>query len=190
MLLRALASGDELGYSQRMARLNADDKPSFLKAHACCDAHHPSAEARLAEAEAVCARKGSRLTAQRRMVLEHLVGAGRALGAYDLISRIEATAGRKLAPITIYRALDFLVEAGLVHRIESHNAFFACPAGHGPHPNAVFMICETCGSVNEAASARIAEELSRLAMRSGFVPQSHIIELTGHCAACSPAQNP
>ena len=76
VLLRALASGDELGYSQRMARLNADDKPSFLKAHACCDAHHPSAEARLAEAEAVCARKGSRLTAQRRMVLEHRAGAG------------------------------------------------------------------------------------------------------------------
>jgi Fur family zinc uptake transcriptional regulator len=64
-------------------------------------------------------------------VLEALIDAGRALGAYDLIDRIAAKSGKRVAPITIYRALDFLVENDLVHRIESRNAFLACPAGMG-----------------------------------------------------------
>lgn len=171
-----------------MVQLRGGDKPSLTTAHACCGTQRPNAEARLAEAEAVCARKGTRLTAQRRMVLEQLLRAGCALGAYDLIARVEATAGRRMAPISIYRALDFLVSAGLVHRIESRNAFFACPAGHGPHPHAVFMICDACGGVNEATCSGLERELSQLAQGSGFVPRDRIIELTGLCATCAPVQ--
>ena len=119
------------------------------------------------------------------MVLAALLEAGRALGAYDLIERVAGRAGKRAAPITIYRALDFLVENDLVHRIESRNAFLACPGGHGAHPQAVFMICEACGRVQEAMSPALEGELRRLAGAHDFAATGRVIELTGTCAACA-----
>lgn len=141
---------------------------------------------RLTVAERDCLAKGLRLTGQRRLVLEELLQAGRVLGAYDLIELLAKRLGKRMAPVTIYRALDFLVEAGLVHRIESRNAFLACPAGHAHHPNAVFLICDCCGRVAEAASAGIESEIAALAAKTGFFTKSRVIEMTGLCAECAP----
>jgi Fur family zinc uptake transcriptional regulator len=153
--------------------------------HACCADVHGTPAERLHAAEHVCAARGARLTPQRRMVLEALWGENRALGAYDLIDRVASEAGKRLAPITIYRALEFLVGAGLVHRIESRNAYLACPGGHGVHSQAAFMICEQCGRVSEAMSDGLEAELARLAAPSGFRPKTRVIELTGLCAECA-----
>ena len=140
---------------------------------------------RLREAATLCAGRGSRLTGQRALVLEVLMEAGRALGAYDLIDIVAARAGKRIAPITIYRALDFLVENDLVHRIESRNAFLACPGGHGVHPQAVFMICETCGVVSETVSPQVEAGLMALARDHGFRPKGRVVELTGCCGTCA-----
>lgn len=130
-------------------------------------------------------RRGTRLTEQRRQVLAALLEAGRAMGAYDLIESVAGRAGKRIAPITIYRALDFLVDNDLVHRIESRNAFLACPGGHGAHPQAVFMICDICGRVGEAMSAPLEDALQRLAGAHGFAARARIIELKGTCAECA-----
>lgn len=151
--------------------------------HAHCE--HGTLEQRLAHAGDVCVQRGVKLTAQRAEVLTILLGEGRALGAYDLIERLQAAGGKRVAPITIYRALDFLVENDLVHRIESRNAFLACPGGHGPHPQAVFLICETCGAVTEAASAELENTIAAVAAATGFAPRSRVMELSGICAGCS-----
>lgn len=161
-----------------MAHLHAHDNP-------CCTHAPASIAQRLALAEAACSRRGARLTEQRRQVLAALLEAGRAVGAYDLIESVAARAGKRIAPITIYRALDFLVENDLVHRIESRNAFLACPGGHGAHPQAVFMICDTCGRVGEAMSAPLEIALQDLAGMHGFAARSRIIELKGVCADCA-----
>ena len=100
----------------------------------------------LAHAEALCAKRAQRLTPIRRQVLEVLLGSHSPLGAYDIIDRAAAT-GARPAPITIYRALDFLRENGLVHRIESRNAFVACVNNHADGELVVFLICEHCGAV-------------------------------------------
>jgi len=164
----------------------ADASRSFE--HSGCCGHALQAPAlRLREAEAVCATRGERLTAQRRQVLAALIAAGRALGAYDLIDHVAETGGKRVAPITIYRALEFLVETDLVHRIESRNAFLACPAGHGPHAEAIFLICDACGKVCEAVSPPLEMALGTLAAERGFAPRARIIELVGHCADCRPA---
>ncbi len=141
----------------------------------------------MAHAEELCAARGQRLTPIRRQVLEALLASHQPLGAYELIERVAATGGRP-APITIYRALDFLMENGLVHRIERLNAFIACIRHHhhGEEP-VVFLICERCGAVGEASSSAVAEKLTAAARAAGFTPKSPVIEVTGICKHCKAA---
>ena len=122
-----------------------------------------SAGAVLAEAEHRAVALGARLTPQRRAVLEALIEAGGPCGAYDLIERLRARTGRAPAPIVVYRALDFLRELGLIHRLETLNALLACPHRHESAERVVFLICETCRRVEEAVSAPLNDALHALA---------------------------
>jgi len=160
-----------------------------MQEHAC--GHHHDQDSglpvgeRLRQAEILCTGRGTRLTAQRRVVLEALLTARRALGAYDLIEQVSRATGKRTAPITIYRALEFLQEMGLAHRIESRNAFLACHGGHRPHALTVFMICDCCGQVAEADAPGLEAELDRLATGHGFRAQSRVIEMAGRCSTCN-----
>ncbi len=137
----------------------------------------------MATAEAVCLERGQRLTAIRRKVLDELLGSHKPLGAYEIIDRM-AQRGARPAPITAYRALEFLRENGLVHRIESRNAFIACVHTHPAGELVVFLICEHCGAVGEASSADLASSLTSAARAAGFTPKSPVIEITGECSHC------
>ena len=140
----------------------------------------------MAIAEALCADRGQRLTPIRRKVLGVLLGSHNPLGAYEIIDRL-APKGPRPAPITAYRALDFLRENGLVHRIESRNAFVACVHNHAAGALVVFLICERCGAVGEASSPEVATTLAAAARAAGFTPKSPVIELTGICTHCRAA---
>lgn len=140
----------------------------------------------MVQAEAVCAARGQRLTAIRRQVLEALLSSHKPLGAYEIIDLLAAAGGRP-APITIYRALDFLRENGLVHRIESRNAFIACVHNHDSGALVVFLICEKCGATGEAPSMAAAETLRAAARSAGFTPKTPVIEVAGICAHCRKA---
>jgi Fur family zinc uptake transcriptional regulator len=137
----------------------------------------------MAVAEARCLERGQRLTTIRRKVLATLLDSHKALGAYDIIERLSPT-GLRLAPITTYRALEFLQENGLVHRIASRNAFCACVHNHNAEDPVVFMICESCGVIGEASSTEVTATLAAAAQRAGFKPKSPVIEITGICAHC------
>ncbi len=137
----------------------------------------------MATAEAVCLERGQRLTAIRRKVLDELLASHKPLGAYEIIDRL-AQRGTRPAPITAYRALEFLRENGLVHRIESRNAFIACVHNHGAGELVVFMICERCDAVGEASSADLAASLTSAARAAGFSPRSPVVEITGECSHC------
>ncbi len=148
--------------------------------------HERCATDAIAHAEAICAARSERLTPIRRSVLEALLASHQPLGAYELIDRLAARGGRP-APITIYRALDFLREQGLVHRIESRNAFIACGHNHGSGDPVVFLICERCGAVGEAASAAVADTIRSASRAAGFTPKTPVIEISGICAHCKAA---
>jgi Fur family transcriptional regulator, zinc uptake regulator len=148
--------------------------------------HAQCASDGLAHAEAICAAHKERLTPIRRRVLEALLASHAPLGAYELIDRLAAK-GARPAPITIYRALDFLREQGLVHRIESRNAFIACVHNHDSHDPVVFLICEKCGAVGEAASAAVADTIRNASRAAGFTPKTPVIEISGVCAHCKAA---
>jgi len=136
----------------------------------------------IAHAEALCVARGQRLTPIRRQVLEALLESHKPLGAYEIIDHMAQDS--RPAPITIYRALDFLRENHLVHRIESHNAFVACVHNHGDNDPVVFLICERCGMVGEAPGGGVAEALKAASRAAGFAPKSPVIEIAGICSHC------
>jgi Fur family zinc uptake transcriptional regulator len=91
---------------------------------------------------------------------------------------------KKLAPVTVYRAMDFLIEEGFVHKLESRNAFIACPFQHSRGDLVVFMICEQCKGVDEVISEPLTRTLSAIAEDHHFTPRARVIELQGLCAHC------
>jgi Fur family zinc uptake transcriptional regulator len=134
-----------------------------------------------------CAAPALRLTPWRARALEMLRAQGKAMGAYDLIARLGAEAGKAVAPITVYRALDGLMEARLIHRLASKNAYLACRGGHCASESVAFLICERCGEVAEAASGALRGDLRRLAEGEGFAARAETIEILGVCARCRAA---
>jgi Fur family zinc uptake transcriptional regulator len=138
----------------------------------------------LQAAEEVCHAHGVRLTPARRLILEILAREGRPLGAYDMIEKVAEATGKRPAPVSIYRALDFLLENGLIHRLASRNAFLACGHGHHEQDLVVFLICENCGSVVEATSDALRRDLAALTTASHFVPHTQVMEIAGRCKAC------
>ena len=134
-------------------------------------------------AEAVCAGRSQKFTPIRRTVLQALLASHRPLGAYEVIEELAKVTARP-APITVYRALDFLMENGLVHRIESRNAFLACARDHGEASMVAFLICDRCGSVGEVPATKVAQSLNDAARTTGFVPKLSVVEITGTCAHC------
>ena len=131
-------------------------------------------------AEALCARRGARLTALRRQVLEHVWSSHQAVKAYTLLDML-APGGAK--PPTVYRALQFLQEQGLVHRLESLNAYVGCP--RPDHTEAgQFLICNGCGEVREMRGPAIHAALSAQAQREGFRVEQETVELRGTCERC------
>jgi Fur family transcriptional regulator, zinc uptake regulator len=136
----------------------------------------------IARAERTCERRGSKLTGQRRDILACVAQGHSAVGAYDIIERM-AEKGTRPAPITIYRALDFLLAHGLVHKIESRNAFVACSHSHEGQP-AALLICEACGTVAELDAPEVFERIAEKARAQDFRPNHTLIEMSGTCNAC------
>ncbi len=150
----------------------------------CCPGHSgaASAHAILAQAEHRAKARGLRLTPVRRRTLEILLDAHGALGAYEVLERLAAE-GFGTQPPVAYRALNFLVEHGLAHRIRRLNAFTACTHPSEEH-RAAFLICARCDSVTEAAAADLTHALSKAAEAAGFQLDRATIEAVGLCRAC------
>jgi Fur family zinc uptake transcriptional regulator len=139
----------------------------------------------LSHAEDLCRKGGVKLTAGRRRILEILAAEGRPLGAYDLIEKVAEGTAKRPAPISIYRALDFLLENGLIHRLASRNAYLACGHGHALQEPVVFLICDVCGGVVEATSEALSRDLGLLAETAKFAPRVQVMEIAGHCRLCT-----
>ena len=139
----------------------------------------------MARAEAITAANGARLTPVRRRVLEILLEAHRAMGAYDVLQRLAAEGFGNQPPVA-YRALEFLEEHGLAHRIRRLNAFAACMHPGEAHAPA-FLICRACDRVAEAPAEPIRAALSAAAAVVGFTVEGSNIEAVGLCPACAEA---
>jgi Fur family transcriptional regulator, zinc uptake regulator len=153
-------------------------------AFAAHDHTHCTTDA-LARAEALTNAAGARLTPVRRRVLEILLEEHKALGAYDVLARL-ATEGFGNQPPVAYRALEFLVDQGLAHRIQRLNAFTACVHPGENHAPA-FLICRACHMVAEAEATTARTSLDAEAARAGFRIERSTIEALGLCPSCQAA---
>lgn len=136
----------------------------------------------VATAEALCGRRGVRLTELRRRVLELVWRAHEPIGAYGVLELLRKE-NRSAAPPTVYRALDFLVEQGLVHRVDSLNAYIGCVRPEKPHV-CQYLVCRTCGATAELNDGRIASVITRSAAAAGFEVGTQAIEVLGLCDHC------
>jgi Fur family zinc uptake transcriptional regulator len=135
-------------------------------------------------ARAAFEEKGLKLTPLRLRVFEELAGSHTAMGAYDLLERL-AKNGPRLAPISVYRALDALLAAGVVHRLESRNAFFACHASEPQHKPSMIMVCSSCGTIAEAPAKPVRDAIDRLAKALSFQLETSLLEISGVCGPCA-----
>ena len=146
-------------------------------------------EAALDRAATSCLKRGAQLTPLRRQVLGLVLGADQPLGAYALLDLLKAERPGA-APPTVYRALDFLLEQGLIHKVERLNAFVGCmEAEHGHahgHPHQ-FLICRQCGTTQEMADPAVMQAVEAAARRVGFRPDHATVEVEGTCARCAAA---
>ena len=148
----------------------------------CRDHAHCIADA-LTRADALCAERGARLTVLRRRVLELVWNSHRPRGAYAILEDLSQQDGKPTAPLTVYRALEFLVEQGLVHRIESLNAYVGC-ADPGAVHSGQFLVCATCGNTVEIDDPRIRAAIDASAGEHGFRVQLPTVEVRGLCPEC------
>jgi Fur family zinc uptake transcriptional regulator len=151
----------------------------------------PATESLLDRAAVLCERRDGRLTALRRHVLGLVLEAAHPPGAYELLDALRRH-HKGAAPPTVYRALDFLVAQGLIHKVERLSAFVGCVHGldeHDDHVHAVqFLICNTCRAVIELNDREIGQALLRAASRHGFAVTSSVVEADGSCAACAAVE--
>jgi Fur family zinc uptake transcriptional regulator len=140
----------------------------------------------LDQAEELCGKRKLRFTQLRKQVLELVCKAEQPVGAYHLLDELRGS-GRSAAPPTVYRALDFLLEQGLVHRLATNNTYLACAHPQYPHA-AVFLVCSQCGHTQEVHSDGVIDELRHRAEQFDFAIKHASVELTGLCGRCRRSQ--
>lgn len=136
-------------------------------------------------AEAVCAERGIRLTGLRRRILELVWSRHGPIGAYDILRLMNESDG-KATPNTVYRGLEFLLDAGLIHRLDSMNAFMGCAEPTRKHTGQ-FLICRKCESAAEIHDPGIERTLGKHAEWVGFAMEQQTVEVRGLCPACAAA---
>ncbi len=146
--------------------------------------HSSCLETALQRAELAFAGRGTKLTPLRRQVFAEIAGSHDAVGAYDVLDRLVRKTGERMAPISVYRAIDALLEVGVVHRLESKNAFFACHTPHGGRRH-VALVCEACGRVVEIDGSGVFAAIDTATSGTAFKVMRSIVEVSGVCAACA-----
>lgn len=156
--------------------------------HHCHVHSHGSIDKRLNQAKTLCQEAGGRFTALRENVYRLILSAGRPLGAYDLINmlqqeRLNTNQKSNVAPPTVYRSLDFLLEFGLIHQLNSINAYIPCCHPRQEHA-AVFLICQICERVQELSNPPISQMIEFSQSQLDFAVKKSMIELSGTCHDC------
>lgn len=145
--------------------------------------HDRCVHSALAQAEKVCDSENARFTDMRRKVFTLIWQSHKAVTAYELLDALTAE-GQRVQPPTVYRALEFLTELGLVHRIESLNAYFGCDRPDCEHVGQYF-ICTDCGRVAEAVNEDMSNAVRKAACSVGFTIQATTVEIKGLCHDCA-----
>jgi len=150
--------------------------------------HQHCVDEALEEAKRLCDQRGARLTPLRLQVLALIWQNHKPLGAYTLLEMLAAKTTRQVAPPTVYRALDFLLEQRLIHRIDGLNAYIGCLHPHIPHASH-FLLCESCGRAEELQVESLNQVIIHAAQAAGFAIDRQSLEVFGTCPHCQATAN-
>ena len=145
--------------------------------------HQRCIDAAIARAADLCEQRKARFTPARKEVLTLIWQSHQPLGAYRILDLLAEQSGKRVLPPTVYRALDFLLDLGLIHRIASLNAYIGCPFPGSQH-NELFLICRQCGSAAECSADQVSNAINRAADHANFQLESQSVELMGLCPQC------
>ncbi len=149
--------------------------------------HHRCIDLALNTAQTLCRERGVQLTPLRQKILELIWANHRAVKAYDLLDQIKQF-NDSAKPATVYRALDFFLEQGLVHRIESLNAYIGCDHAGRPH-DLILLICGQCHQIEERKASGVMISLQQELADAGFTPSGKTMEIQGVCARCAKQEH-
>lgn len=138
----------------------------------------------LTQAESLCLDRGVRLTTQRAEVLRLMAEQNGSISAYDLLDQLRISEPQAKPP-TIYRALDFLLEQGFIHRVESNNSYVVCHHFDEPAHTSVMLVCDNCAAVSEKHAHGVEKIIAGLADQAGFTLRHSVIEAHGLCENCA-----
>ncbi|OCG06610.1 transcriptional repressor [Gilliamella sp. wkB178] len=133
--------------------------------------------------ETLCKQRNIKLTTQRRTVLDIMLTANKAMSAYDLLDLLKVSEPQAKPP-TIYRALEFLLEQGFIHKVESSNSYIICPHFNNPEHISILFICDKCQQIIEKHSTDIEQQLKQLAQQNIFLIKHSVLEIHGFCQQC------
>lgn len=148
-----------------------------------CQNHQHCTEDAMNNVREVCLQKGIRFTALREQVLTLVWQSHKPLGAYDLMDMLAEVSHRRIAPPTVYRALDFLLGIGAIHKINSLNGYIGCPSPKSEHPS-YFFICTQCHSASECIDVTLKNQIEQLGKEHQFAIEKQWLEVLGVCQAC------
>jgi len=153
--------------------------------------HKRCINAALQRAKVLCDDNHARFTPIREAVLKTIWASHQPLGAYDIVDKMSLNThtGKRIKAPTVYRAIEFLLEQGLVHRIASLNAYIGCPFPGNNH-NDYFLICRICGSTAECSTESLKTIITQIAERTGFKVESQVVEISGLCPECQQGVQP
>lgn len=160
---------------------------NYDHSHSAEHDHKKCVSEAIGTAEQLCVVRGVQLTPIRHQVLELIWDSHKAVKAYELLDRIKPLQNAA-KPATIYRALDFLIEQGLIHRVESLNAFVGCSCSGHQHEQ-LLLICNNCQEVEERSAPEVMQALSQEIKQADFIVHSKAIEIHGICAKCAQAMS-
>lgn len=152
-------------------------------------ANQGTTKRRLSQAESLCRSQGQRFTSGQRQIYQLLLDANAPMSAYQLLDVLGRSQNKRIYPQTVYRTLALLRARGLVHKLESANAYQPCAAPLHPHEG-IHLLCDVCGNAEELVDAKISSLLSKDASRQHFRVQHQVVELRGVCASCNEAAAP
>ncbi|MGX9309435.1 zinc uptake transcriptional repressor Zur [Pantoea ananatis] len=141
----------------------------------------------MTQAEKLCLQRGVRLTAQRAEVLRLMAGQPGSISAYDLLDQLRVSEPQAKPP-TVYRALDFLLEQGFIHRVESNNSYVMCHHFEAPAHTSVMLVCDRCAGVTEKQAQGAEQIIASLAEEARFVLRNSVIEAHGLCEHCAEVE--
>lgn len=141
----------------------------------------------MSQAEKLCLQRGVRLTSQRAEVLRLMATQQSAISAYDLLDRLRVSEPQAKPP-TVYRALDFLLEQGFIHRVESNNSYVICHHFEEPPHTSVMLVCDRCAAVDEKHAGGVENSIADLAQQAGFALRHSVIEAHGLCVNCAEVE--